>query len=59
MFSQTQGWVDRGSHYKFIPMVHRTHCDGSLGHGIGIGNIRAGDYEAMPSQIIDLAYTGR
>jgi 2-polyprenyl-6-methoxyphenol hydroxylase-like FAD-dependent oxidoreductase len=36
-------------HYKFIPMVHRTHYDGSLSHVCGIVNITAEDYEAMPS----------
>jgi hypothetical protein len=36
--------------YKFIPMVHRTHYDGSLSHVCGIVNITAEDYEAMPSR---------
>ena len=36
--------------YKFIPMVHRTHYDGSVSHVTGIVNISAGEYEAMPSQ---------
>jgi hypothetical protein len=34
--------------YKFIPMVHRTHYDGSVSHVTGIVNISAEDYEAMP-----------
>jgi 2-polyprenyl-6-methoxyphenol hydroxylase-like FAD-dependent oxidoreductase len=37
-------------HYKFIPMVHRTHYDGSVSHVTGIVNITAGEYEAMPSR---------
>jgi len=36
--------------YKFIPMVHRTHYDGSVSHVTGIVNITAEDYEAMPSR---------
>ena len=36
--------------YKFIPMVHRTHYDGSVSHVTGIVNISAEDYEAMPSR---------
>jgi 2-polyprenyl-6-methoxyphenol hydroxylase-like FAD-dependent oxidoreductase len=36
------------AHYKFIPMVHRTHNDGSISHVTGIINITAEDYEAMP-----------
>ena len=36
--------------YKFIPMVSRTHYDGSVSHVTGIVNISAEDYEAMPSQ---------
>jgi hypothetical protein len=36
------------AHYKFIPMVHRTHYDGSVSHVSGIVNISAEDYEAMP-----------
>ena len=35
--------------YKFIPMVHRTHYDGSVSHVTGIVNISAAEYEAMPS----------
>ena len=35
-------------HYKFIPMVHRTHYDGSVSHVTGIVNITAEEYEAMP-----------
>jgi 2-polyprenyl-6-methoxyphenol hydroxylase-like FAD-dependent oxidoreductase len=38
------------AHYKFIPMVHRTHYDGSLSHVTGIINISAEDYDAMPSR---------
>ena len=38
------------AHYKFIPMVHRTHYDGSVSHVTGIVNISADDYEAMPSR---------
>ena len=37
-------------HYKFIPMVHRTHYDGSISHVTGIVNISAEEYEAMPSR---------
>ena len=37
-------------HYKFIPMVHRTHYDGSISHVTGIVNIAAEEYEAMPSR---------
>jgi hypothetical protein len=36
------------AHYKFIPMVHRTHYDGQVSHVTGIVNISAEDYEAMP-----------
>ncbi len=36
--------------YKFIPMVHRTHYDGSISHVTGIVNISAEEYEAMPSR---------
>jgi hypothetical protein len=36
--------------YKFIPMVHRTHYDGSVSHVTGIVNISAEDFEAMPSR---------
>jgi 2-polyprenyl-6-methoxyphenol hydroxylase-like FAD-dependent oxidoreductase len=36
--------------YKFIPMVNRTHYDGSVSHVTGIVNISADDYEAMPSR---------
>ncbi|HET8811231.1 MAG TPA: hypothetical protein VFM67_01410, partial [Gaiella sp.] len=36
--------------YKFIPMVHRTHYDGSVSHVTGIVNITAEEYEAMPSR---------
>ena len=36
------------AHYKFIPMVNRTHYDGSVSHVTGIVNITAEDYEAMP-----------
>jgi 2-polyprenyl-6-methoxyphenol hydroxylase-like FAD-dependent oxidoreductase len=38
------------AHYKFIPMVHRTHADGSVSHVTGIVNITSEDYEAMPSR---------
>jgi hypothetical protein len=31
------------AHYKFIPMVHRTHADGSVSHVTGIVNITAED----------------
>jgi 2-polyprenyl-6-methoxyphenol hydroxylase-like FAD-dependent oxidoreductase len=37
-------------HYKFIPMVHRTHYDGSVSHVTGIVNISAQEYDAMPSR---------
>jgi hypothetical protein len=36
--------------YKFIPMVHRTHYDGSVSHVTGIVNISAEEYETMPSR---------
>ena len=36
--------------YKFIPMVNRTHYDGSVSHVTGIVTITAEDYEAMPSR---------
>ena len=36
--------------YKFIPMVQRTHYDGSVSHVTGIVNISAEEYEAMPSR---------
>jgi 2-polyprenyl-6-methoxyphenol hydroxylase-like FAD-dependent oxidoreductase len=36
--------------YKFIPMVHRTHYDGSVSHVTGIVNISGEEYEAMPSR---------
>jgi 2-polyprenyl-6-methoxyphenol hydroxylase-like FAD-dependent oxidoreductase len=36
--------------YKFIPMVSRTHYDGSVSHVTGIVNISAEEYEAMPSR---------
>jgi hypothetical protein len=35
--------------YKFIPMVHRTHYDGSVSHVTGIVNISAEEFAAMPS----------
>ena len=38
------------ANYKFIPMVHRTHYDGSVSHVTGIVNISAEEYEAMPSR---------
>jgi 2-polyprenyl-6-methoxyphenol hydroxylase-like FAD-dependent oxidoreductase len=37
-------------HYKFIPMVRRTHYDGSVSHVTGIVNISAQEFEAMPSR---------
>ena len=37
-------------HYKFIPMVHRTHYDGSVSHVTGVISISAREYEAMPSR---------
>jgi 2-polyprenyl-6-methoxyphenol hydroxylase-like FAD-dependent oxidoreductase len=39
------------THYKFIPMVHRIHSDGSVSHVTGIVNITADEYEAMPSRV--------
>jgi 2-polyprenyl-6-methoxyphenol hydroxylase-like FAD-dependent oxidoreductase len=36
--------------YKFIPMVHRTHYDGSVSHVTGIVNIDVAEFEAMPSR---------
>jgi 2-polyprenyl-6-methoxyphenol hydroxylase-like FAD-dependent oxidoreductase len=36
--------------YKFIPMVNRTHYDGSVSHVTGIVNITAREYEAMPAR---------
>ncbi len=36
------------AHYKFIPMVERTHSDGGVSHVTGIVNITAEEYEAMP-----------
>jgi len=36
--------------YKFIPMVQRTHYDGSVSHVTGIVNITAEEYAAMPSR---------
>jgi 2-polyprenyl-6-methoxyphenol hydroxylase-like FAD-dependent oxidoreductase len=36
--------------YKFIPMVHRTHYDGSVSHVTGIVNISADEFDAMPSR---------
>ena len=38
------------AHYKFIPMVHRTHYNGSVSHVTGIINISAREFEAMPSR---------
>jgi 2-polyprenyl-6-methoxyphenol hydroxylase-like FAD-dependent oxidoreductase len=37
-------------HYKFIPMVHRTHYDGSVSHVTGIVNISADEFDAMPAR---------
>ena len=34
--------------YKFIPMVHRTHSDGTVSHVTGIVSISAEEYEEMP-----------
>jgi hypothetical protein len=39
------------AHYKFIPMVHRTHYDGSVSHVTGIVNISATEFEAMPARV--------
>jgi 2-polyprenyl-6-methoxyphenol hydroxylase-like FAD-dependent oxidoreductase len=39
------------AHYKFIPMVHRTHYDGSVSHVTGVVNISAEEFEAMPSRV--------
>jgi 2-polyprenyl-6-methoxyphenol hydroxylase-like FAD-dependent oxidoreductase len=36
------------ANYKLIPMVHRTHFDGSVSHVTGIVNISAEEYEALP-----------
>ena len=36
------------AHYKFIPMVQRTHSDGGVSHVTGIVTITAEEYEAMP-----------
>jgi 2-polyprenyl-6-methoxyphenol hydroxylase-like FAD-dependent oxidoreductase len=38
------------AHYKFIPMVHRTHYDGNVSHVTGVVNISAEEFEAMPSR---------
>jgi 2-polyprenyl-6-methoxyphenol hydroxylase-like FAD-dependent oxidoreductase len=38
------------AHYKFIPMVHRTHYDGSVSHVTGIVDITADEFHAMPSR---------
>jgi 2-polyprenyl-6-methoxyphenol hydroxylase-like FAD-dependent oxidoreductase len=38
------------AHYKFIPMVHRTHYDGSVSHVTGIVDITADEFQAMPSR---------
>ena len=40
----------KNSRYKFIPMVNRTHYDGSVSHVTGIVNISAEEYQAMPSR---------
>jgi flavin-dependent dehydrogenase len=37
-------------HYKFIPMVHRTHYDGSVSHVTGVISISAEEFEAMPTR---------
>jgi hypothetical protein len=36
--------------YKFIPMVNRTHYDGSVSHVTGIVNIGAEEFETMPAR---------
>jgi 2-polyprenyl-6-methoxyphenol hydroxylase-like FAD-dependent oxidoreductase len=38
------------AHYKFIPMVHRTHYDGRISHVTGVITISAEEFEAMPSR---------
>jgi 2-polyprenyl-6-methoxyphenol hydroxylase-like FAD-dependent oxidoreductase len=38
------------AHYKFIPMVHRTHYDGNVSHVTGIVTISPEEFEAMPSR---------
>jgi 2-polyprenyl-6-methoxyphenol hydroxylase-like FAD-dependent oxidoreductase len=38
------------AHYKFIPMVHRTHYDGSVSHITGIVSISAEEYDSLPSR---------
>jgi flavin-dependent dehydrogenase len=38
------------AHYKFIPMVRRTHYDGSVSHVTGVVSISAEEYEEMPSR---------
>ena len=38
------------AHYKFIPMVHRTHYDGNISHVTGIVSVSAEEYEAMPAR---------
>jgi hypothetical protein len=38
------------ANYKFIPMVDRTHYDGSVSHVTGIVNIGAEEFESMPSR---------
>jgi 2-polyprenyl-6-methoxyphenol hydroxylase-like FAD-dependent oxidoreductase len=40
----------KNSRYKFIPMVQRTHYDGSVSHVTGIVTINAEEYEGMPSR---------
>ena len=37
------------ANYKFIPMVHRTHFDGSVSHVTGIVSISAEEYDVLPS----------
>ncbi len=39
------------AHYKFIPMVHRTHYDGNISHVTGIVSVSAEEYEAMPARV--------
>jgi 2-polyprenyl-6-methoxyphenol hydroxylase-like FAD-dependent oxidoreductase len=38
------------AHYKFIPMVYRTHYDGRVSHVTGIVNITSDEYDAMPTR---------
>jgi hypothetical protein len=38
------------ANYKFIPMVQRTHYDGSVSHVTGLVSISQEEFEAMPSR---------